>query len=166
MQSHTPSNHTHPHKYFVFLLAHFSLNLAFTHSIVCVYLSNGSNWVFFTLESLNSSYDTTFESVAFVWFEEKRHQQIKLAGCVFFCTGSKRFPSVEIKEKGKCQSFQATHIQPLWSSRLFPYVPCPFFRFVWITLWSTCKCKFKAVSQCPRLIHLIVLALISTVRSF
>lgn len=75
--------------------------------------------------------------------------------CVYFSMGWKQFSSVWIKAKRNCQSFQATRTRSLWSLSLSPYLPCPSCRFIWIPLWCTCKCKFKAVSPCPCLIHWI-----------
>lgn len=168
MQSHTPRNssshtstatHTHLLKYLVSLLAHFSLSFAFAHSL----------FVFIRLISLiefsllwrvwlvlrRRSWERGFCLISQKVWGRGKAQRDQTRGCVYFCTGSKPFPSVWIKAKRKCQSFQATHTLSLWSLCLSPHLPCPSYGFIWITPWCTWKCKFKAVLPCPRLIYLI-----------
>lgn len=64
------------------------------------------------------------------------------------------FPLSESRRKGNVSLFRP-HTLFLWSLCLSPHLPSPSCRFIWITLWCTCKCKFKAVSPCPLLTHLI-----------
>lgn len=157
----THSKLPHIHKHLVLLLAHLSFNLAFAHSLFVsirlIRLIEFSLLRRIYLVLRHHSWDPGFCLISQkVWGREKE-QTDQTRGCVYFRTGSKRFPSVRIEAKRKCHSFQATHTHTLslWSWCLSPHLPCPSRRFIWITLWCTCKCEFKAVSPCPLLIHLI-----------
>lgn len=155
---------THSHTYIdtntlLSLWEHFSLNLALAHtlfvSIRLISLIEFSLLCRVWLDLRHGSWNLGFRVISQTVWGRVRAQTHQTWRCVYFFMGWKQVSSVWIKAKRNCQSFQATHTRSLWSLRLSPYLPCPSCRFIWMPLWCTCKCKFKAVSPCPRLIHWI-----------
>lgn len=155
---------THSHTYIdtntlLSLWEHFSLNLALAHtlfvSIRLISLIEFSLLCRVWLDLRHGSWNLGFRVISQTVWGRVRAQTHQAWRCVYFFMGWKQVSSVWIKAKRNCQSFQATHTRSLWSLRLSPYLPCPSCRFIWMPLWCTCKCKFKAVSPCPRLIHWI-----------
>lgn len=118
----------------------------------------------FALKSL-THLTTPFWSVAFVWLvtkskEERECRPIHFVRmCMFFFVFF--FFLLEVKMISLCadagkkeMSIYSGHTAPLIFESLSPHLPCPFGRFIWITLWCVWMCRFKAVSPCPCLVDL------------